>query len=150
MERTLVLLKPDSVQRGLVGEVVSRIEKRGLKLAAIKLINVTENQAKLLYAEHAAKPFYGKLTAYITSNPVVAIVLEAEAAVKVVRDLIGDTNPLDAASGTVRGDYAMSVSFNMIHGSDSIESAGREIGIFFQTNEIVSYSRVIDHWITGS
>ena len=149
MENTLVLLKPDAVQRGLVGELVSRIERRGLKLAAMKLISVTGEQAARLYAEHVDRPFYGNLTEYVTSSPLVAIVVKGEEAVALVRSLMGDTRPVDAAPGTVRGDYATSVSFNMIHGSDSTESAAREIDIFFGANEILSYDRDIDRWITG-
>ena len=149
MENTLVLLKPDAIQRGLVGELISRIERRGLKLTAIKLISVTREQAARLYAEHVDQPFYGDLTEYVTSSPLVAIVVEGEEAVALVRSLMGDTRPVDAAPGTVRGDYATSVSFNIIHGSDSTDSAAREVDIFFADEEILSYDRGIDSWIIG-
>ena len=150
MQNTLVLLKPDSVQRGLVGELITRIERRGLKLTAMKLVSVTGEQAARLYAEHVDRPFYSSLTGYITSSPLVAMVVEGDEAVRVVRSLMGDTRPLDAAPGTVRGDYATSVSFNLIHGSDSPDSAAREVGIFFADEEILSYDRDIDRWIIGS
>ena len=147
MERTLVLLKPDAVQRGLVGELVSRLEAKGLKLVAMKLIAVDREMANRHYGEHAGKPFFDGLVDFITSSPVVAIVAEGDNAVEAVRRLMGATNPLEAAPGTVRGDLAMSIGMNLVHGSDSLESAAREIDLFFSAEEILSYDRSGDRWL---
>ena len=147
MERTLVLLKPDAVQRGLVGGLISRLEAKGLKLAAMKLIAVDRELANRHYAEHVGKPFFDGLVDFITSSPVVAIVAEGDNAVEAVRRLMGATNPLEAAPGTIRGDLAMTIGMNLVHGSDSLESASREIDLFFQPNEILSYNRDADRWI---
>ena len=150
VQRTLVLLKPDSVQRGLVGELISRLERRGLRLAAMKLMRLDEELAQRHYAVHEGKPFFNGLIGFITSGPLVAMVVEGEKVVEVVRSVMGATDPLDAAPGTARGDLAVSIGLNLIHGSDSVESATREIGLFFTPQEIVSYSRDIDRWITES
>ena len=150
MQRTLVLLKPDAVERGLVGEVISRLERKGMRFAAIKLMRVTEELAHRHYAEHVGKPFFEGLVGFITSSPVVAMVLEGENAVPVVRGIMGATNPQNAAPGTVRGDLAMTVGPNLVHGSDSEESAAREIALFFSPEEIQDYERGIDAWITES
>ena len=151
MNRTLILLKPDAVQRGLVGELIMRIERKGLKLAAMKLMSVTEDLAQQHYAEHIGKPFFDGLVAFITSSPVVALVVEGENAVLTMRNtLMGATNPQEAATGTIRGDYGMTIGMNLIHGSDSAESAEREIDIFFRAEEILSYQRVLDAWIIES
>jgi len=151
MNRTLILLKPDAVQRGLVGELITRIERKGLKLAAMKLMSVTDDLAQQHYVEHIGKPFFDGLVAFITSSPVVALVVEGENAVLTMRNtLMGATNPQEAATGTIRGDYGMTIGMNLIHGSDSAESAEREIDIFFRAEEILNYQRVLDAWIIES
>ena len=150
MQRTLVLLKPDALQRGLVGEVMSRLERRGLKFVAMKLMPVSDELARRLYAEHVGKPFFDGLVRFITSSPIISMVVEGENAVALVRDVMGATNPQDASPGTIRGDLAVSVGSNLIHGSDSEDSAKREIGLFFSPEEIVEYSRDIDRWIIES
>ena len=150
MQKSLVLLKPDTVQRGLVGELISRLERRGLKLVAMKLMRIDEDLAHRHYAEHVGKPFFEGLIEFITSSPLIAMVVEGEKAVELVRSIMGATNPLDATPGTVRGDFAVSMLPNLIHGSDSVESATREIELFFSPEESVSYTRDLDRWITGS
>ena len=150
MQRTLVLLKPDAVQRGLVGELTSRLESRGLKLVAMKLMRVDQHLAERHYEAHVGKPFFEGLVAFITSSPLVAMVVEAENSVEIVRTLMGATDPVDAAPGTVRGDLAVSIGLNLIHGSDSEESAAREIDLFFTPEEVLSYPRDIDRWTTES
>ena len=150
MQRTLVLLKPDAVQRGLVGELMSRLERKGLKFIAMKLMSVSDDLARLHYGEHVGKQFFEKLVGFITSSPIVAMVLEGENAVSIVRNVMGETDPQKATPGTVRGDLAMSIGTNLIHGSDSEESAAREIGLFFSNEDIVEYSRDIDGWIIES
>jgi nucleoside-diphosphate kinase len=131
VERTLVLIKPDALERGLAGEILSRFERRGLELREAKLIHVDENLATEHYAEHVDKPFYAELIEFITSSPTLAFVLEGEGAIAVVRTTMGATNPADAAPGTVRGDLALSMPDNLVHGSDSPESAEREIALWF-------------------
>ena len=148
MQRTLVLVKPDAVQRGLVGEVVSRLERRGLRFVAMKLMVVSDALAAQHYAEHEGKPFYQGLVRFITSTPVIAAVVEGENAVELVRATMGATDPMDSDAGTIRGDLAVSIGQNLVHGSDSQESADREIKLFFSPNEIVDYTRDIDRWIT--
>lgn len=148
MQRTLVLVKPDAVQRGLVGEVVSRLERRGLRFAAMKLMAVSDALAAQHYGEHKGKPFYEGLVSFITSGPIVAAVIEGENAVELVRATIGATDPRDSDAGTIRGDLAVSIGQNLVHGSDSEESAVREISLFFSADEIVDYTRDIDRWIT--
>ncbi|MCH7626665.1 MAG: nucleoside-diphosphate kinase [Chloroflexi bacterium] len=150
MDRTLVLLKPDAVQRGLAGEIISRLERRGLKLAAMKMLLVTEELAHRHYADHVGKPFFAGLVKFITSSPIVAMVIEGENAVDVVRNTMGVTSPSDAAPGTIRGDLALTIGANLIHGSDSAESAIREIGLFFSPDEIIDYTRDVDSWIIES
>jgi nucleoside-diphosphate kinase len=130
-ERTLILVKPDAFERGLTGEVVARFERKGLKLVAMKLMQADEELANNHYAEHAEKPFFGELVSFITSGPLVALVLEGERAVPAARQLIGATNPLEADAGSIRGEFATEVTFNLVHGSDSPESAEREIGLWF-------------------
>lgn len=131
-ERTLVLIKPDGVERGLVGEVLSRIERKGLKLAALELKNVDDDLAGQHYAEHAEKPFFGSLVEFITSGPVVAAIVEGENAVAAFRQIAGGTHPVEkAAPGSIRGDYGLEVQYNLVHGSDSAESAEREIKLWF-------------------
>jgi nucleoside-diphosphate kinase len=130
-ERTLILVKPDAFARNLTGEIISRFERKGLTLAALKLQTLTRETAERHYAEHNGKPFFGELVEFITSGPLVAMVLEGESAVEAARQVIGATNPLQSAPGSIRGDFATSIGANMVHGSDSPESAAREIGIFF-------------------
>ena len=150
MERTLVLLKPDAVQRGLVGAVVSRLESRGLKIAAMKMLRMDRETAAVHYGEHVGKPFYDGLVEFITSGPLIAMVLEGENAVQLTRNTMGSTNPTDASPGTIRGDMAVDLGRNLIHGSDSLDTAEKEIEIFFSPEEIVDYPRSVDAWITES
>jgi nucleoside-diphosphate kinase len=131
MSRTLILVKPDAFERGLTGEVIARFERKGLRLVALKQVQVDEAFAGVHYQEHTEKPFFGELVDFITGGPLVAMVLEGPEAVLAARQLIGATNPLEAAPGSIRGDYAVEVTFNLVHGSDSDESAAREIGIWF-------------------
>jgi nucleoside-diphosphate kinase len=147
MERTLVLIKPDAMQRGLAGEVLARLERRGLRIAAMKLVQVDRALAERHYAEHVGKPFYEGLVSYITSCPIVAAVFEGTGAVEAVRTTMGKTNPREAAPGTVRGDLGLEIGRNLIHGSDSLESAAREVALFFQPSEIQAYERAIDRWV---
>jgi nucleoside-diphosphate kinase len=131
MERTLILVKPDAFARGLTGEIVARFERKGLKIVAARHMTVTEELANQHYAEHEGKPFFGELVEFITSGPIVALVFEGESAIKAARQVIGATNPLEAAPGSIRGDFAISVGQNMVHGSDSPESGEREAKLFF-------------------
>ena len=131
MEQTLILVKPDAFARGLTGEILARFERKGLRIVALKHLQVTEDLAKRHYAEHEGKPFFGELVTFITSAPLVALVLEGHEAVVAARQVIGATNPLEAAPGSIRGDFALEVGQNMVHGSDSNESAEREVGLFF-------------------
>ena len=131
IERTLVLVKPDGVRRGLVGEIISRFERLGLRIMAMRLQEVDEDLAARHYQEHRDKPFYPDLVSFITSGGVVAMVLEGESAISLVRKLMGPTNPLDAPPGTIRGDYAVGITENLVHGSDGPESAAREVSLFF-------------------
>ncbi len=147
VERTLVLLKPDAVQRGLIGELISRIEGRGLKLVGTKLIRIDDALARRHYAAHEGKLFFVSLIDFITSGPVVAMVVQGTDAVEAVRNTMGATNPVDATPGTIRGDLAISIGFNLVHGSDSAESAKSEIDLFFTPDEIIDYERDIDDWI---
>jgi len=147
VERTLIIVKPDGVQRGLIGQVLSRFEARGFKLAGLKLMQIPRELAERHYAEHQGKPFYEGLVSFITSGPVVVGVVEGPGAIATVRAMMGATNPANAAPGTIRGDYAVTVSYNIIHGSDGPESAQREVGLFFNANELVDYSRVTDSWV---
>ena len=150
MSRSLVLLKPDTVQRGLVGEVVSRLERRGLKIVAMKLMTISRELANRHYDAHVGKPFFEGLVGFITSGPVVAMVLEGAAAVSLVRSTMGATDPRDSGPGTVRGDLAVSIGRNLIHGSDSEEAAAREIDLFFSADDLVDYARDTERWITES
>ena len=136
METTLVLVKPDGVKRALIGEVIKRFEKRGLRLAALKLCRLSKEMAEKHYAEHAGKAFFAGLVEFITSGPVVAMAVQGENAIRVVRTMMGATNPLDAAPGTIRGDLALVMANNVIHGSDGPESAVRELAMFFRSDEI--------------
>jgi nucleoside-diphosphate kinase len=131
MDRTLILVKPDAFERGLTGEIIARFERKGLKVVAMKHMTVERDLAEQHYAEHAERPFFGELVDFITGGPLVALVLEGHEAVKAARQVIGATNPIEAAPGSIRGDYGLEVQTNLVHGSDSAESAVREIGLFF-------------------
>ena len=147
MERTLVLVKPDGVQRGLIGSVISRFETKGLKLIGLKLLHMSKEMAEKHYEVHKDKPFYNDLVEYITSGPVVAMVVEGPSAISVVRNIMGPTNGSQAPPGSIRGDYSVSIEKNIVHGSDSMESADREIPIFFNNSEIVEYSKINEGWL---
>ncbi|MCJ0931005.1 nucleoside-diphosphate kinase [Virgibacillus halodenitrificans] len=147
MEKTFLMVKPDGVQRNLVGEIVKRFESKGFKLAGAKLMVISDDLAKEHYGEHKERPFFGELVDFITSGPVFAMVWEGEKVITTARDMMGKTNPLEAAAGTIRGDFGMTVGKNVIHGSDSPESAEREINLFFDNNELVSYEKQDSSWI---
>ena len=147
MKRTLVLVKPDGVQRGLVGAIVARLERRGLKLIGLKMMRISTDVAARHYAEHRGKPFFDGLIAFITSGPVVAMIWEGREAVTVVRSLMGATDPLKASPGTIRGDLALDLGMNLIHGSDSPGRAETEIALFFEGRELHEYDRTADRWI---
>lgn len=147
MERTFLMIKPDAVQRNLIGEVVSRLERKGLKLVAAKLFQANEELAKEHYAEHVGKPFYNKLVSFITSGPVFAMVVEGKNVVEVTRTIVGETNPTKAAPGTIRGDYGIDLGRNIIHGSDSNESAAREISLWFDESELNDYILNDEKWV---
>ena len=146
-EKTLVLIKPDGVQRGLIGQVISKLELRGLKIVALKMLSINHELASRHYSEHIDRPFYKNLIEFIISSPVVATVFEGPDAVTLVRKTVGATNPLEASPGTIRGDMGITIDKNIIHGSDSIESADKEIALFFQPEEILTYERNIDAWM---
>jgi nucleoside-diphosphate kinase len=147
MEQTLVLVKPDGVQRGLVGEIITRFERRGLKLLGLKFMQVTPELAAKHYGVHRERPFYNSLVEYITSGPVVAMVWEGKDAIQTVRNTMGVTNPTNAAPGTIRGDLGVEIGRNLVHGSDGLESAASEVALFFAANELVSWQRANDPWI---
>ena len=147
MERTLIIVKPDGVQRGLIGEVLGRFERRGLKLVGLKLMTISRNLAERHYSVHQGKPFYDGLVDYITSGPVVVGVLEGPRAVAVTRTTVGATNPADAAPGTIRGDLGLEIGFNIIHASDAPETGVHEVALFFEESELASYARDVDRWI---
>ena len=150
MQRTLVLIKPDAVQRGLSGEIIARLERRGLKLTGMKMLHVNMELAHRHYGAHVDKPFFDSLVSFITSSPLIAIAVEGENAVDVVRTTMGATNPADATPGTIRGDYGLTIGMNLIHGSDSPESAETELALFFGEGEIIDYERGIEDWIIES
>ncbi|MDD5501996.1 MAG: nucleoside-diphosphate kinase [Candidatus Thermoplasmatota archaeon] len=141
MERTFVMAKPDAVQRGLVGEIVSRFERKGLKIIAAKFIKIQRDTAEEMYAEHKAKPFFEGHINFILSGPVLAVVLEGESAISLARAIIGKTNPLEAQAGTIRGDFCQITRKNLVHGSDGPENAKREVSIFFKPEDILEYKR---------
>lgn len=147
MERTFLMVKPDGVQRNLIGEIVSRFENKGFKLAGAKLMKISKELAETHYGEHKKRPFFGELVEFITSGPVFAMVWEGEDVIKTARYMMGETNPADAAPGTVRGDFAVTVGKNIIHGSDSTESAKREIELFFKEEELLTFSKQDSQWI---
>jgi len=146
-ERTLVLCKPDAVQRGRVGDVIARFERKGLKLVALKMMRVDERLADRHYAEHLKKSFYPALRDFITSSPIVAMAIEGEGAVEVVRRLVGATNPQAAAVGTIRGDFGLDLTMNLVHGSDSLVSAERELALFFSPAELHDYDLTMQVWM---
>ena len=147
MQRTLILLKPDCVQRGLVGQIISRFEDKGLSIVAMKMLRVTSELARQHYAEHVEKPFYPGLEEYITSSPIIAAVLEGPEVIRVVRDMVGATNGLQAAAGTIRGDYSRSRQMNLVHASDGPEAATREMDLYFDPNELHEYESTMTPWL---
>jgi nucleoside-diphosphate kinase len=146
-ERTFIALKPDAVQRGLVGEIISRFEKKGYKLVALKMLTPSKTLAENHYAEHKGKPFFDGLVSFLTSGPVVGMVWEGKGVVATSRLMIGATNPLTSAPGTIRGDYAIDVGRNIVHGSDSVESAKREISLWFSTEEVGNWEPAQKVWV---
>nr|BAK69327.1 nucleoside diphosphate kinase [[Bacillus] caldovelox] len=146
-ERTFIMVKPDGVQRNLIGEIVARFEKKGFQLVGAKLMQVSRELAEQHYAEHKERPFFGELVDFITSGPVFAMVWEGENVTAAARQMMGKTNPQEAAPGTIRGDFGLTVGKNVIHGSDSPQSAEREISLFFKEEELVSYSKQINAWL---
>ncbi|HLR74854.1 MAG TPA: nucleoside-diphosphate kinase [Virgibacillus sp.] len=147
MEKTFLMVKPDGVQRNLIGEIVHKFENKGFKLVAAKLMQISDDLAKTHYGEHEDKPFFGELVDFITSGPVFAMVWEGENVIKTARAMMGETNPQEAAAGTIRGDYGITVGKNIIHGSDSTDSAKREIDLFFTAEDILSYDKQDSSWI---
>ena len=147
LERTLVLVKPDGVQRGLIGKIIDRFESTGMKIVGLKLIQVSTELAQRHYAEHEGKPFYEGLVGYITSAPVVALCLEGPNAIAVTRKLMGATNPNDAPPGTIRGDFGIEISRNLVHGSANADDAAREVELFFSDDELLDFGRATDDWI---
>ncbi|SFA98508.1 MULTISPECIES: nucleoside-diphosphate kinase [unclassified Bacillus (in: firmicutes)] len=147
MEKTFLMVKPDGVQRNLIGEIVGRFERKGFHLAGAKLMSIPRELAEEHYGEHKERPFFGELVDFITSGPVFAMVWQGENAIATARQMMGATNPKDAAPGTLRGDFGLTVGKNVIHGSDSATSAEREIGLFFKEEELVEYSKLINEWV---
>ncbi|WP_079530131.1 MULTISPECIES: nucleoside-diphosphate kinase [Halobacillus] len=147
MEKTFLMVKPDGVQRNLIGEIVAKFEKKGYKLVGAKLMTIKDSLAEEHYGEHRDKPFFGELVSFITSGPVFAMVWEGENVIATARQMMGATNPKDATTGTIRGDYGVTVGKNVIHGSDSIESAEREINLFFEQAELNTYNKDNSAWV---
>ena len=147
MERTLIIVKPDGVQRQLIGPIFTRLEQRGLKVVAMKLLQVSQDLAREHYAIHKGKPFFEPLIEYITSAPVVAMIMEGPNAIEAARATVGATNPVNASPGTIRADYAMEVGRNLVHSSDGPETAAAEIALWFDAQEIIDYQRDVDNWI---
>jgi nucleoside-diphosphate kinase len=147
LERTLVIIKPDAVQRGLIGEITTRFEQRGLRITALKLMQINEALARRHYAIHEGKPFYEPLIRYITSSPVVVMVLEGNNSIEIARRTMGATNPAEAAAGTIRADFGLEIGRNLVHGSDGPETAAFEVPLFFTEDEILTYERDTDRWI---
>ncbi|PIC63260.1 nucleoside-diphosphate kinase [Sporosarcina sp. P13] len=147
MERTFLMVKPDGVQRNLIGEIVGRFEDKGFQLVGGKLMNISQDLAEQHYGEHKERPFFGELVDFITSGPVFAMVWEGENVISTARLMMGATNPTESAPGTIRGDFAVTVGKNIIHGSDSSESASREINLFFKEEELVTYDKTVNNWI---
>ena len=147
VQKTFIMIQPDGVQRGLIGEVVRRFESKGLQLVGAKLMNVSKELAEKHYAEHQEKPFFGELVSFITSGPVFATVWQGDDVIALARLMMGKTKPIDSAPGTIRGDFAASITNNIIHGSDSEESAQREISLWFGEEAVVSYDKTINRWV---
>lgn len=147
MERTFLMIKPDGVQRGLVGEIITRFENKGFQLVGLKMMQISRELAETHYGEHKEKPFFNSLVDYITSAPVVAMVWQGKDVIATAREMMGATNPLKAAPGTIRGTYGVDTGRNIIHGSDSPASADREINLFFKPEELMDYKRALDEWI---
>jgi nucleoside-diphosphate kinase len=147
MERSLVIIKPDALQRGLAGEIISRLEKKGLKIVGMKMLHMDRNRAQRHYAIHKGKAFFNDLVEFITSSPIIAIVFQGKNAVGIIRQTMGETDPAKASSGTIRGDLGIEIGHNLVHGSDSLENASGEIALFFSADEIVNYDRELDRWI---
>ena len=147
MERTLVILKPDAVQRGLIGPIITRLEQRGLRFAAMKLMQISPDLAARHYGIHKGKPFYEGLVQFITSGPVVVAVIEGKDAINTVRKTLGATSPANAEPGTIRADFGLEIGRNLVHGSDGADTAAYEIPLFFSEDEILTYERAVDHWI---
>lgn len=147
MEKTFLMVKPDGVQRNLIGEIIKRFEKKGFKLIGAKLMIISDDLAKTHYGEHKERPFFSELVDFITSGPIFAMVWEGQGVIATARDMMGKTNPQEAATGTIRGDFGMTVGKNIIHGSDSAESAEREINLFFDEKEVLAYSKQDSAWI---
>lgn len=150
MERSLVLVKPDAMQRGLAGVIISRLERRGLKIVAMKMLQMDKALAQRHYAIHQGKAFFNDLVEFITSSPIIAAVFEGEKAVEAIRQTMGETDPAKASPGTIRGDFGLDIGHNLVHGSDSTENAEKEISLFFSPEEILDYPKEIDRWVTGS
>ncbi|MGQ9545640.1 MAG: nucleoside-diphosphate kinase [Dehalococcoidia bacterium] len=147
MERTLVLIKPDAVQRGLAGEIISRLERKGLQIVAMKMLRVDKGLAQRHYAIHKGKAFFDDLVSFISSGPIIAIVLQGKNVVEMIRRMMGETDPTKAQPGTIRGDFGIDIGHNLIHGSDSAETASQEIDLFFSKEEVFTYDRELDKWI---
>ncbi len=145
--RSFVMIKPDGVQRELIGDIISRFEKKGVKIIAMKLMIISPELAKKHYQEHSEKPFFDNLIDFITSGPVIAMAMEGECIIKIIRKMIGATNPGDASPGTIRGDYVLDTSNNIIHASDSVENAKREIDLFFKEEELIDYDLAVRPWL---
>lgn len=147
MEKTLILVKPDGVQRGLAGEIISRFERRGLKMVGMKFMQMSRELAETHYGVHRERPFFESLVSYIISGPIVAMVWEGKDAIAAARSTMGATNPVAAAPGTIRGDFGMEIGRNLVHGSDSPENGEKEVALFFKAEELVSWGRDVDSWI---
>lgn len=147
MERTLIIIKPDGVERALIGPIITRFEQRGLKIIGLKMMQVSDELARRHYAIHEGKPFFEPLIEYITSAPVVVMALEGPAAIQAARNTIGATKPVEATAGSIRGDFGMMVGRNLVHGSDSPENGKAEIALWFTADELISYERAVDRWI---
>jgi len=147
MERSLVLIKPDALQRGLAGEIISRLEKKGLKIVAMKMLHMDKALAQRHYAVHKGKAFFDDLVNFITSSPVIGIVFQGKNSVEIIRKMMGETDPAEACSGTIRGDLGIDIGHNLVHGSDSLENASQEIDLFFSAEEICNYERELDTWL---
>lgn len=146
-ERTFVMIKPDGVQRGLIGDIISRFEKKGIKIVAMKLVKVTRELAEKHYGVHKGKPFFEPTVEYIISSPVIAMILEGNNTIQIVRNMMGKTNPSDASPGTIRGDYGQIIGRNIVHGSDGPDTASFEINLWFNRDEIAEYTRIDENWL---